>query len=217
MERLMTQTKLARWQIFGLVMSLLILLLVGKFLTQDGSQGATVSTGEYQVSQSFPEAIKVGRNPVNLKLLDSTGIPVSGAHLEISSIAAHPEATMESHTHMMSDMPGMNHGMHAMNNMPGMNPEPIVARSHGFNQMPGDYFAVIPFSTPGQWTLNTHSIINGQTLDANFPIKVVESHTSSFVILAGFAGLNVLIIWIAFVNRRKAVIAERSLPTAGGL
>ncbi len=210
----MTQTKLARWQIFGLVMSLLILLLAGKFLTQDGSQGATVSTGEYQVSLSFPEAIKVGRNPVNLKLLDSTGIPVSGAHLEINSIAAHPEATMESHTHMMSDMPGMNH---AMQTMPGMNPEPIVARSHGFNRMPGDYFAVIPFSTPGQWTLNTHSIINGQTLDANFPVNVVESHSSSFVILAGFAGLNVLIIWIAFVNRRKAVTAEPSLPIAGGL
>ena len=213
----MTQIKLVRWQIFGLVISLLILLLVGKFLAQDGSKGATVSTGEYQVSLSFPEAIKVGRNPVNLKLLDSKGIPVSGAHLEINSIAAHPEATMESHTHMMSDMPRMNHAMHAMQNMPGMNPEPIVARSHGLNRMPGDYFAVIPFSTPGQWTLNTHSIINGQTLDANFPVKVVESHSSSFVILAGFAGLNVLIIWIAFVNRRKAVLSEPSLPTAGGL
>jgi hypothetical protein len=145
-------------------------------------------------------------------------VPVSGARVEITSIAVkvtqHPQATMESEAHMMSGMYRMNHAMH---NMPGMNTVPKVARSRGLNRMPGDYFAVIIFSAPGQWTLNTHSSINGQTLDANFPVNVVASHSASLAILAGFAGLNVLIIWVASVTKRRTVIAEPMQPTTGGL
>ena len=214
----MAQTKLVRWLIFGLVISLLILMLQGTFLTHYGGKGAMVTTGGYQVSLAFPEAIKAGRNPVNVKILDETGIPVSGARVEISSIAVkvmqHPQATMENDAHMMSGMHGMNHAMH---NMPGMNTAPTVARSRGLNRMPGDYFAVITFSAPGQWTLNTHSSINGHTLDANFPVNVVANHSASLAILAGFAGLNVLIIWVASVTKRRTVIAEPRLPTIGSL
>ena len=74
--------------------------------------------------------------------------------------------------------------------------------------MPGDYFEVITFSAPGQWTVNTHSSINGLTFDAHFPVNVAESHTASLSILAGFAGLNALIIWAALATKRRSVIAE---------
>jgi hypothetical protein len=43
--------------------------------------------------------------------------------------------------------------------------------------------------------------------DANFPVNVVESHSASFVIIAGFAGINALIIWAASVSKRRPVSA----------
>jgi len=207
----MVRTKMLRWLIFGLVISLLILMLQGTILTHDGDKGTRVTTEGYQVSLVFPEAIKVGRNPVNLKILDATGLPVSGARVEISSkpvkVTQDPQANMASgaHTHMMGGMHGMNHDMH---NMPGMIAAPTVARSRGLNRMPGDYFEVITFSAPGQWTLITHSSINGQTFDADFPVNVAASHSASLAILAGFAGLNALIIWAASAAKRRTVTAE---------
>jgi hypothetical protein len=210
---MMVRTKMLRWLIFGLAVSLLILMLPGTILPHDGDKGTLVTTGGYQVSLVFPEPVKVGRNPVNLKILDETGLPVSGARVEISNkpvkIMQDPQVSMASgaHTHMMGGMHGMNHAMHNMQDMPGMNAAPTVARSRGLNRMPGDYFEVITFSAPGQWTLNTHSSINGQTFDANFPVNVAASHSASLTILAVFAGLNVLIIWAASVSKRKPVIA----------
>jgi len=205
----MVQSKKLRWLIFGLLISLLILMLQYSIRTHDEDKVTMVTTGGYQVSLIFPEPVKVGRNPVNVKILDGSGMPVSGARVEISSkpikVAQHPQATMEIGAHMMGGMHGMNHTMH---NMPGMNAVPTVARSHGLNRMPGDYFAVITFSAPGQWTLKTHSGINAQTLDANFPVNVVASHTASLAILAWFAGLNALIIWVASVTKRSSVSAE---------
>ena len=207
----MVRTKMRRWLIFGLAISLLILMLQGTILTHDGDKGTMVTTGGYQVSLVFPEAIKVGRNPVNLKILDATGLPVSGARVEISSkpvkISQQPQAS-GAHTHMMGGMHGMNHAMHNMQDMPGMNAAPTVARSRGLNRMPGDYFEVITFSAPGQWTVNTHSSINGQTFDAHFPVTVAANHSTSLAILAGFAGLNALIIWAASAAKRRPVIAE---------
>jgi hypothetical protein len=108
-------------------------------------------------------------------------------------------------------MGGMHHDMSAMNgmhhDMPGMNSAPTEARSHGLHRMPGDYFGVVTFSAPGHWTLNTHFNINDQTLDANFPVNVVESHSASFAIFAGFAGLNALIIWAASLSKRRLISA----------
>jgi hypothetical protein len=208
---MMVRSKMLKWLIFGLVISLLILMLTGKILSHDGDKGTMVTTGGYQVSLVFPEAVKLGRNPVNLKILDATGLPVSGARVEISSkpvkISQQNQAS-GAHTHMMGGMHGMNHAMHNMQDMPGMNAAPTVARSRGLNRMPGDYFEVITFSAPGQWTVNTHSSINGQTFDANFPVNVAESHTASLAILAGFAGLNALIIWAASAVKRKTVLPE---------
>jgi hypothetical protein len=54
--------------------------------------------------------------------------------------------------------------------------------------------------------LNTHFNINGQTLDADFPVNVAGS-SASFAILAGFAGLNAVIIGAAAVTKRKPVFA----------
>ena len=207
----MLQTKMLRWLTFGLAIALLILMLPSTILKHDGDKGTLVTTGGYQVSLVFPEAVKVGRNPVNLKILDATGLPVSGARVEISSkpvkISQAHQAS-GAHTHMMGGMHGMNHAMHNMQDMPGMNAAPTVARSRGLNRMPGDYFEVITFSAPGLWALNTHSSINGQTFDANFPVNVAASHTASLSILAGFAGLNALIIWAASAAKRRSVIAE---------
>jgi hypothetical protein len=198
----MTKTKIIKWGTCGLVIFLLILMLSGTVLTHDRGDGTIVTTGGYQVILAFPERIKIGRNPMSVKILDGAGIPVSGAQVQVSTMPvkyAQQQAIMNSGMHMMNGMHGMHH------DMSGMNPAPSVARSHGLQRMPGDYFGVVPFSAPGHWTLNTHFNINDQMFDANFPVNVVESHPASFAIFAGFAGLNALIIWAASVFKRRPI------------
>jgi hypothetical protein len=86
-------------------------------------------------------------------------------------------------------------------------PTPTTFSTNDMSGRPGDYAGVINFSADGQWMLMSHFIINGQGLDANFAVDVTASHSSSLAILAGFAGLNALIIWAASVTRRQPVSA----------
>ena len=54
----MVRTKMRRWLIFGLAISLLILMLQGTVLTQDGDKGTMVTIGGYQVSMAFRKRSK---------------------------------------------------------------------------------------------------------------------------------------------------------------
>ena len=203
----MTETKMIKWGICGLSIFLLILMLPGKNLTHENGKGTMITNDGFQVSLAFPEPIKAGRNPVSIEILDKRGVPVSGASVKISTMPVKhtQQANMDSGAHTMG---GMHHDMSGMkHDMADMNSAPTEARSHGLHRMPGDYFGVVTFSTPGHWTLNTHFNINDQSLDANFPVNVVASHSASFAILAGFAGLNALLIWAASVTRRTLVSA----------
>ncbi len=199
----MTKRNIIRWGICGLSIFLLIQTLLGKDPAHDNGKGIMITNGGYQVSLAFPEPIKAGINPLSIEILDKRGAPVSGTSLEISSMLVNhtQQVSKDIDAHTMEGMSGMTH------DMPGMNVALTETRPHGLQRIPGVYYGAVTFSAPGHWILNSRFNINDQVLDANFPINVVESHSVSFVIFAGFAGLNALIIWAASVSKRRLISA----------
>jgi hypothetical protein len=221
---MMAQIKIIRWLICG--MAIFLLMLPGAALAHGEAEGAIVKIGGYRVSLFFPEPAKAGGNPLHVQILDETGKPVNGARVDISAMPIedwrqHRESMKSSAPGMdgvhemnpasandmagMHDMTGM-HDMPGMQDMAGMAAVPKVTLFNELYRKTGEYFGVIAFPSAGHWILNTHFSINGQMLNAAFPVDVAKGSTA-FVILAGFAGLNALIIWVASVTKRKPVIA----------
>jgi hypothetical protein len=67
----------------------------------------------------------------------------------------------------------------------------------------GEYGGAISFSQSGHWMLVVDFIAKGEMLKAEFPLEVATNIPGSYGILAGFFGLNTLIIGAAAVIRRK--------------
>ena len=228
---MMAQTKLVRWLSCGLVVSLLVLMLPGAALASgNADEGTTVKVGGYQVSLGFSEAAKAGENPVHVQILDGMGMPVSGAQVEISAMPVedtqqHQQA-MQNGAPAMGGMPGMDAatatpaaaGMAGMSGMgkastpagaatlePVASVETVTAALQPAD-MAGEYAGVILFPAAGHWMLNVHLSLNGQALDAGFPLDVA-GNSAGMVILGSFAGLNVVLIGAAAVTKRKPVSA----------
>lgn len=212
----MAQITRLKWLICGSVISLLILILPGTAPAHGVGEGATVKVDGYQVSLVFAEPAKTGGNPLHVHILNGAGMPVRDAQVGISAMPIEDwrqhQKSMESGAPMggMQGMHGMNHGsvntMPDMPDMPGMGAMPTAVTSNELPGMGGDYVGAVTFAAAGHWILNTHFSINGRMLNAAFPVDVAKDSTS-FAILAGFAVLNALIIWVASQNKRKAVIA----------
>jgi hypothetical protein len=198
------------------VLAISLLILQGTTLAIGISDGTTVTIDGYQVGLIFAEQAKAGDNSLHVQILDKKGLPVSGARVEISAMPVkdtqNHQKNMDSGAHTMDGMEGMSHSpatapVHDMSSMGGLEATPTQVLSNEQFRKAGDYFGIITFSAAGHWMLNTHFSINGQALDADFPVNVVASHSASFGILAGFVGLNALIIWAASVTRRNLVSA----------
>ena len=96
-------------------------------------------------------------------------------------------------------------GMHSMEGMRSISPTSATVPA---NDIEGDYVGVIRFATAGHWTLNPHFSINGQTLNADFPVDVASGSSSfALTVLAAFAGLNAFIIWVASFTKPAPVAA----------
>ena len=215
----MAQTKMLRWLTCGLAISLLILIRPVTTLANGASEGTKITIDGYQVGLIFAEQVKAGDNSLHVQILDEKGLPVSAARVEISAMPVkdtqNHQKNMDSGAHTMDGMDGME-GMshspatapvHDMSSMGDLEATPTLVLSNEQFRKAGDYFGIITFSAAGPWILNTHFSINGQALDADFPVNVVANHSASFGILAGFVSLNTLIIWAASVTRRKLVSA----------
>ena len=217
----MAQTKIVRWLICGLAISLLILVLPGTVLAH-GEGGGTVIIGGYQVSLVFTDPVKVGQNLFHVQILDGMGMPVRGAQVIVS---AKPAESAQPHQGSMAGMEGMEGmegmagmastegsaqkmggmgGMHGMSHGPVAVPVRVTA-----NETDAEYSGVIAFSAAGHWMVNTHAIVNGQMLMADFPAEIEYASSGyAFAILVAFIGLNAFIIWLASFTKRKSVLPE---------
>lgn len=212
----MAQAKIVQCQICGLAIPLMM-LLPSLVQANERGGGAMIMIGGYHVSLAFTAPAQAGRNLVRVQIMDGTAMPVSGARLEISAMPVENKQHAEnrgSGTQTMGDMQGMEHApvIVPANNMPSADrvlATQMVAPSNNLSKLTGDYFGIINFSAGGHWMLNTRLSINGQTLDADFPVDVAGG-SASFAILAGFFVLNAVIIWAASVIRRKAFLSDLS-------
>ena len=211
----MVQTKMFSWLAGGLALSLSILLLPGTALANAKNEETMVMAGGYHLSLTFSAPAKVGRNSLRLKILDAMGMPVSGARVEISTLPTEdPQVHQENKTDdakTMADMPGMSHApatipSHVMPGKAGMDAAATILLASEPSRQSGDYFGIIDFSEAGLWQLNTHLSINGQAVDAGFPVDVMRG-SSALIILLGFFALNALIIWVASAFKSNPVTA----------
>ena len=79
---MIAQTKMVRWPVCGLAISLLILMLPGTALAHGEGEEAIVKIGGYRVSLFFPESAKAGGSPLHVQIMDGTGQPVTGARVD---------------------------------------------------------------------------------------------------------------------------------------
>jgi hypothetical protein len=184
----MTKTRKEIYFLSGLWFSLLVLLLPNSGLAS--GEVLTSSIGGYQVNLAFMEPVKVGSVPVRIKIIDGEGTPISDAQVEIKGMQGMSDMDMSAMGHDMSSMAVV----------------PTVVLNKELLSKTGSYYGLIPFSTDGDWVLNTHFNINGQSMTVDFPVEVARNSTALLVLL-GFAGLNAFIIWIASVAKRNAISA----------
>jgi hypothetical protein len=78
----------------------------------------------------------------------------------------------------------------------------ILVAEHGS----GEYAGQITFSNTGHWMLTVQISIDGESLEAEFPVEVTGGSPSGGI-LAGFAGLNAALIGVAAITRRKPASA----------
>jgi hypothetical protein len=203
----MAQAKLHRWLLCGLAISLLIQMLPGTALAHGGG-GGTVIIGGYQVTLAFTEPARAGENLFHVQILDGMGMPTKGAQVIISAVTAESAQTHQGSMEGMKGMDSSTHKMGGMSGMHGMSQASSAIRVTA-NETEREYVGVIVLSAAGHWMVNTHVIINGQMLMADFPVEV-EGGSSSYAIaiLATFAGLNAFIIWAASFTKRKSVLPK---------
>ncbi len=70
----------------------------------------------------------------------------------------------------------------------------------------GEYAGEISVDKSGAWTFNVHFTLNGELIEAEFPVTVVEA-SQNLSVLAGFFGFNAAVILTAAVLKRKAAVA----------
>jgi hypothetical protein len=71
----------------------------------------------------------------------------------------------------------------------------------------GDYDGTISFPQAGHWTLLVHVMLtSGEMFSAEFPLDVASAAPANYGILAGFFGLNVVIVAVAAVTKKRKVV-----------
>ena len=201
--------------LFILAVFVLFLMTPGLAYADEGVGGAEIIVHGYHIRLIFSGAVKTGENPLHIQLTGADGTPLKGANVQVAAqpvTHAHAGPTPEA----MDGMAGMS-GMAAATPTPqamaGMNMKNdddaqtlTVTLQAGHDA--GDYAGTILFPQAGHWTLLVHVMLaSGEMFSAEFPLAVAAGAPASYGILAGFIGLNVVIILTAALAKRKTVRA----------
>ena len=219
-----------------------ILLLAALFtvtLVSVNTSSAFASSGEdehamemevngYHIKLASQDEWKKGENTIVVTLMDSMGMPVQDADVEIliaSKTDEHPVSESEHGVEQQHDsMPGIDMESDTQNNsMPGME---MGQDSAPASNMPAhDEQIIEPLSMTeadehGMYTLETHLEsagehevnvmfhVNGEMLQAMFVVDILQSFSKSLV-LWGFVAINVALITSA------SILKKQSIPVKG--
>lgn len=190
---------------------LVMLALVAPLSAQaDGENDGFVQTvNGYQVTLMFAEHPAVGENQVHIQLHDETDMPVSNATVQVALAPLEAEHDEQAASH--ENMSGMETNAESSDHagMAGMDMGESTATHGEIRAVPlqaahedGEYAGEIHVEKAGEWVISVHLIIQGEAMEVDFPVTVKTK--SNMGILAGFAGVNVLILIAAAIFKSKS-------------
>lgn len=164
----------------------LILVLPFSTLAFASTTGTQINKNVNNIKSSLTfanEKVNTGSNEFTLSLLDKNGKSLPNANLKVS-------AAMNNST----DMTGMS-GMTTENK-----PMMIVLKE---GSKKGEYTGTIDFKSTGKWVVKSTFNAGGQTKNIDLNVAVVKKTGPNFLII-GFAGVMLLIIVVAAINKKKS-------------
>lgn len=222
--------------------ALALLILVGLFFTAASTAYASEGTDEhamemevngYHVSLTSQNDWQKGENTIVVTLMDSMGMPVRNADVEIliapkaDGHAEETHAAESQHDSMPgmemdtapteASMPGMDMGSEQTENaMPGMdmsapaeempahNEDAISAMSMTESDEQGMYTVDAHFESAGEHEVSVMFHVNGEMLQADFIVEILRTLSKTFVLWA-FVLVNILVLLSAGIMKKQPV------------
>ncbi len=204
-----------------------ILLITPTMALADGGaeNGYVATANGYQVELVFKEPAMTGENEFHIQIMDSMGMPVPNAEVEVSAMpvegmSAHDENS-ESEAPSVGVMTSNSSGMDMATEVPStgvMKPNEPAADEHSEEALTimleptmesGEYAGKLHFETSGEWMFNVHFTIDGETTEVDFPIEIARTLGLNYAVLAGFFGINGTVIAIAALLKRKSLVIRK--------
>ena len=207
-----------------LTLLLSIVLVLANFSTaladgEEGEHALEMEVNGIHVTLASQNDWKKGKDTIVVTLMDSMGMPVTDADVEIligpksgePSGHGYPEIEPEHGTEQgHSSMPGMDMGGHSAeaSDMPSHTEEPdtILLRESEEN---GTYLAETHFESAGTHEVNVMFHVNGEMLQVDFAVEIAGT-ISKAIVLWGFAAINMVLIASA------GIMKKQSIPVKGG-
>lgn len=186
--------------ILPVISALLLFVIAFPVQADSGTDGLTQIVDGYHISLVFAEDPAVGENQIHVQIHDAMDRPVSDAAVEVTLARVeegHSDAKESSGHDSMAEMhsaPTTGHGTNAHEEMEGF---PLEASHHEA----GEYSGEIHVESTGNWMVTIHLTVKEQGMEVDFPLMVKSS--SRNIILASFAGINLLILAAAATLKRK--------------
>jgi hypothetical protein len=198
-----------------------LLLAFPKSVFADGGEGGIEQeVNGYHVTLIFLEPIKTGENQFHIQIIDSMGMPITNAEVEVSVM---PTEGMEMATEApaVGVMTSNSSGMDMATEVPStgvMKPNELAADTHSEENITvmleptmesGEYAGELHFDASGEWMFNVHFTVNGETTEVDFPVEIARTLGLNYAVLTGFFGFNVAVVAAAAVLKRKSVVVRK--------
>ena len=214
----------------ALLLVIAILLLTPTTAFADGGEGGYVVTANgYQVELIFKGPVAIGENEFHIQITDSMGMPVPDAEVEVSAMPAEGMTEHAENEEMATEAPSVGvmtsnntvDGMDMATEVPStgvMKPNEPAADEHSEEALTimleptmesGEYAGKLHFETSGEWMLNVHFTIDGETTAVDFPIEIARTLGLNYAVLAGFFGINGTVIAAAAFLKRKSLVIRK--------
>lgn len=207
-----------------------ILLLTNTMVLADGGEdGYVVTANGFRVELVFNEPTTIGKNEFHIQITDSMGVPVSNAEVEASAMPAEVMPEHNEDEEIATEAPSVG-VMISNNSMDGMEmateapstgvmkPDEPAEAEHGEEVLmimleptseSGEYSGELHFDASGEWMLNVHFTVDGETTKVEFPIDIARMLALNYAVLAGFFGINGTLIAAAAFLKRKSVVVRK--------
>jgi hypothetical protein len=204
-----------------LLVTAILLITPTMALADGGTENGYVATvNGYQVELIFKEPVMVGENEFHIQIVDSMGMSVQDAEVEVSAM---PVEGMEMATEAPSVgvMTSNSSEMNMATEIPSsgvMKPNEPAADEHTEEALTimleptmesGEYAGKLHFETSGEWMFNVHFTIDGETTEVDFPIEIARTLGMNYAVLAGFFGINGTVIATAAFLKRKSLVIRK--------